>query len=192
MLRKSANIVLIKGNYYGKSNASCIIETLQNSLCHQYRANWYASINSVTGVLSGNNGNKLRKYKLFKREYKTEHYVHWFILQKHPRSAFAKFRCGVAPLKIETGRYQSMPINERTCFNCVDQIEDEIHVLINCPLYNNTRSELFSKVVDLNANFSKYTVSEKFDFLLSNEKVVKYSAKACHDILLERRHYLYS
>jgi hypothetical protein len=50
-------------------------------------------------------------------------------------SAFAKFRCGVAPLRIETGRYENKNVNERVCFICHEQIEDEKHVLLNCIKY---------------------------------------------------------
>jgi hypothetical protein len=59
------------------------------------------------------------------------------------RSALAKFRCGVAPLWIETGRYENKNVNERVCFICHDQIEDEKHVLLDCPLYVDLR-ERFS------------------------------------------------
>jgi hypothetical protein len=34
------------------------------------------------------------------------------------RSTYAKFRAGVAPLGIETGRYERLEVNERLCFNC--------------------------------------------------------------------------
>jgi hypothetical protein len=50
------------------------------------------------------------------------------------RSAFAKFRCEVAPLKIETGRYERKELNERLCINC-DNLEDEKHVLLKCLCY---------------------------------------------------------
>ena len=43
---------------------------------------------------------------------------------KH-RSAFAKFRCGVAPIRIETGRYEGLDFNSRTCPLCRNAIEDE-------------------------------------------------------------------
>jgi hypothetical protein len=38
---------------------------------------------------------------------------------------------GVAPLRIETGRYENKNVNERVCFICHDQIEDEKHVLLD-------------------------------------------------------------
>jgi hypothetical protein len=61
------------------------------------------------------------------------HSLNFVIILKHQffflRSAFAKFRCGVAPLRIETGRYENKNVNERVCFICHDQIEDEKHVI---------------------------------------------------------------
>jgi hypothetical protein len=41
------------------------------------------------------------------------------------RSAFAKFWCGVASLRIETGRFENFRIEERICCFCSDFIEDE-------------------------------------------------------------------
>ena len=40
---------------------------------------------------------------------------------------FAKFRCGVAPLRLETGRYERLSQEQRTCFYCTDCIESEEH-----------------------------------------------------------------
>ena len=42
-------------------------------------------------------GNKLRTYRRFKESYSTELYVK-IITQKKYRSAYSKFRCGVAPI----------------------------------------------------------------------------------------------
>ena len=46
----------------------------------------------------------------------TEQYVS-VVNQKKYRSAYAKFRCGVAPIKIETCRYglQRVPVEQRLC-----------------------------------------------------------------------------
>jgi hypothetical protein len=46
----------------------------------------------------------------------------------------------VAPLRIETGRYENKNVNERVCFICHDQIEDEKHVLLDSPLYADLQS----------------------------------------------------
>ena len=105
----------------------------------------------------------------------------------------SKFRCGVAPLKIETGRYIGLPPSERTCFNCVNKTENEFHVVMECPLYRHIREELFDKVNQINNVFSFYDENKKFVTLFCDEQlhVAKYVAKACHDILVCRRLLLY-
>ena len=53
---------------------------------------------AARGVVHGSN--KLRTYMTFKHNYVTEQYVH-IVMHKRHRSAYAKFRCGVAPIKID-------------------------------------------------------------------------------------------
>ena len=139
------NKTLIRGEIYGTSDRRNIIKTFQYKLFENITVKWYNCINSNHGVRHINNGNKLRNYKQFKNTYKTEPYVYNDILPRNHRSALAKCRCGVAPLKIETGRYQSLPVNERICFHCDSIVEDEIHVLMCCPLYEHLRNDLFVK-----------------------------------------------
>ena len=103
----------------------------------------HARINS-NNSRSGNAGNKLRTYKLFKRTYQTEHYCK-IIMPKCHRSAFAKFCCGVAPLRPETGRYEGLPVNERICPFCRVYVEYETHVIINCETYECVRESLFER-----------------------------------------------
>ena len=40
------------------------------------------------------------------------------------RSAYAKFRCEVASLRVETGRYERKTVHERTCLYCTNCVED--------------------------------------------------------------------
>ena len=63
----------------------------------------------------------------------SEQYVYSVMPKKH-RSALAQFRCGTAPIRIETGRYEGIPEGERLCFHCDDSIENEMHVFLECPL----------------------------------------------------------
>ena len=140
---------------------------------------------------SNNSGNKLRLYKTFKNCYSTEYYVKCKYISRVERSAFAKFRCGVAPLKIETGRYQSMPLEQRTCFHCSDQIENECHVLLYCPLYTEERSRLLLKAIDIEASFNTMAEVNRLSFLFTNENIVRYTAKACHEMLMQRGNILY-
>ena len=190
-LMEVADIALIINNVYSKRYINAIITQFQSKLFDRYKVKWNAIIDSNSGVSGSHNGNKLRCYKQFKNEYTTEFYVKAHTITRQCRSALAKFRCGVAPLKIETGRYQSLPVHERTCFHCNTEVEDELHVLLFCPLYDDTRQELFNHAYMCNSDFLSYSTSEKFNFLLSDERIVKFSAKACNTILLERRNHLY-
>ena len=90
----------------------------------------------------GNGHNKLRTYRLFKKDYGHESYVTHPMSWKH-KKALAQFRCSVAPIRLETGRYENLPVEQRTCFSCTDEVEDELHVITNCPLYTDLRELLF-------------------------------------------------
>jgi hypothetical protein len=68
---------------------------------------------------------KLRTYSRFKHEFQTEMCMTINITH---RSAYAKFRCGLAPLCIETGRYERLQIKERELCHCVNEVESEEHV----------------------------------------------------------------
>ena len=60
-------------------------------------------------------------------------------------------------------------------------------------VYQNIRATLFEKAASLNKDFSSYMYedTEKFKYLMSHADIVKYCAKACSDILVERRNILY-
>ena len=57
---------------------------------------------------------------------------------------------GVAPLALETGRYQGLPVQERICFHCKtlnrETVEDEKHVILTCHLYNGQSATLFGRL----------------------------------------------
>ena len=161
-----------------------VIKDLECLAIDLYKTEWH-------NKLVSNAYAKLRTYKLFKTEFKVENYICKTIAGKY-RSAFAKFRCGVAPLKIETGRYQNLPINERICFSCNDTIEDEKHVILKCPLYADFRAVLFSHADSFCHNFNSMSDDDEFVFLFSDENVYFNTAKICYDILLKRKCLLYS
>ncbi len=82
---------------------------------------------------------------------------------------FAKFRCGVAPIRLETGRYENLPEEQRLCPMCDSQaIESEIHMLTKCNLYINLRADLFHKTSSVNNNFNNFTDTQTFIFLMTN------------------------
>ena len=85
------------------------ISQLEEKMFDKYKKDW------CTRIFSYSTGCKLRTYKLFKHTYNTEQYLLQKMPQRH-RSAFSKFRCGVAPLKIETGRYEKNKSRRKSLF----------------------------------------------------------------------------
>ena len=152
---------------------------------------WYETIQKE-GSKSKKGKNKLRTYRCFKESFKSECYV-YSIMPKVYRSALAQFRCGTAPLRIETGRYEGLVEEERICSICHLDIENEMHALLDCPLYNNIRFELFTKLTARYEDFIHLSRIDKLKMILGcqDDVLVKECAKACHQILNARRNYMY-
>ena len=161
---------------------------VMKALKDNYILNWEKTVNAEVGQRQGHN--KLRTYKLFKTNYIVEPYCKIILPLKH-RSAFAKFRCGVAPLRIETGRYEQLEVNDRKCPFCSQDVETELHALLKCKEYVNIRNILFEKASSLESNFRDFTDIEKLKFLFSNEEMIRSSAKTCYNILQKRNNLLY-
>ena len=49
------------------------------------------------------------------------------------------FRISSHRLQVEKGRHQKIARNERKCAVCQSEVEDEYHLLMVCPLYNDIR-----------------------------------------------------
>ena len=57
---------------------------------------------------------------------------------------YTQFRHGILPLKVETGRFQNISLHDRVCEFCkLNEVEDEIHFLCRCSLYNHLRQCLY-------------------------------------------------
>ena len=91
----------------------------------------------------------MKQYKLHEitecRIYK--HLIDGVYLQYHLRKPIpkkcmtylTKFRLSSHSLAVETGRYRDVPCSNRFCFSCKDDIEDEFHFILKCPLYETLR-----------------------------------------------------
>ena len=67
---------------------------------------------------------------------------------------------GILPLRIETGRYTNLQVNERICLLCQQNcVEDEAHFLFECDLYTAERNQFET---DINANFNILSKENKF------------------------------
>lgn len=91
----------------------CSANFVEQKVFDDYVNHWRNRINRDIGP-SGNGRNKLRTYKTFKNDYVVEEHCKRILSIKH-RSAFSKFRLGVAPIRIETGRYEGLIEDQRIC-----------------------------------------------------------------------------
>ena len=128
----------------------------------QYRQSWESELNASSG--------KLRTYRLFKKEFSCEAYLN---LPPYLRVPITKLRTSAHPLRIETVRYAlptPLPVEQRTCWFCTNQVEDEPHFLIACKLYDNSnaRGVLFDRCSILNPAFSTMTDTDKMIFIFQS------------------------
>ncbi len=54
----------------------------------------------------------------------------------------AQFSLGMLPIEVELNRQRQNTLNDRTCPFCKNEVEDEIHFLFNCMMYNHERKTL--------------------------------------------------
>ena len=86
------------------------------------------------------------------------------------RQSICQIRVSAHSLNIETGRYTNIIRPEIKCTNCSKgDIEDEKHLIVDCPLYENIRVKIFDKVIDLCPNFRYMDTLSKFVWLFTNE-----------------------
>ncbi len=101
-------------------------------------------------------------------------------------------RCGTASLRIETSRYERLPVEQRVCEVCdSDNVEDEMHFLISCNAFTQERTKWFSHVSQFIGNFNGLSLEDKFIVLMSDPSICTFTAKACHDMFIKRRAILY-
>ena len=122
---------------------------------------------------------KLRLYRTFKHKYESESYLNKY-MSKSKRSLLVQFRTGVLPLRIETGRFQlvkdvlsnkfrKLNVEERTCLLCKsNDVEDEIHFLCHCVVYENLRTNLFQSVTQKYPQFQDLSDHEKFTEIVNS------------------------
>ena len=70
---------------------------------------------------------------------------------------------------------------------CENDVEDEFHVMLKCPLYVGIREALFEDANTCNPAFSTLSDAEKFVFIMFN--MSKSCAKACKSTLDRHRRF---
>ena len=89
---------------------------------------------------------KLNFYYKIKTNYSPSAYLD--LTRKNPSGkTLVKLRISSNKLRIETGRYDNIPRDERLCNLCnCNKIEDETHFLLDCPSFSSIRDMFFSKL----------------------------------------------
>ena len=172
-------------------DTTATLQNLETILFEKYKNKWLEELNRPN-ARHGAGNNKLRTYRTYKRNFITEPYV-TTIMGRSQRHALAVFRCGVAPIRLETGRYERppLPVNQRTCFHCKNDVETEIHVILDCSLYEDIRENLLQSAEQKVFNFLELSKEDKFSQILSNPDLIFDTAKSLQAILLRRRTFFY-
>ncbi len=178
------------GQFTNRENChskTAVLEHVNNCMELETQQEWHKNLYRNVNV----GGNKLRTYRKFKHEYKTEMYLKRPMSFKVRRS-FSNLRCGTAPLRIETGRYEGKALEERICQCCdSNNIEDEMHFLIKCNAFKEERKILYAKVTQCVPDFNQLHDEDKFLVLMSNDDICKLTASSCHNMMMQRRSILY-
>ena len=135
---------------------TCNINTVKYLLKQKHIQNWKSQVLSKP---------KLRFYNIFKNIPVTESYVS-MNLSSIERSYLAQLRLGILPIEIATGRYKSVPIDNRICklFN-LNLVEDEKHIVFTCTLYNDIRINWKNKLTWYIPDFETLCEKEKLNVI---------------------------
>jgi len=57
-----------------------------------------------------------------------------------------RLRSGCNELRINTGRWESLPVEERICRLCAETVEDERHFLLHCTFRDEERTKLWHSI----------------------------------------------
>ena len=136
-------------------------------------------------------GNKLRTYKLIKKDFGLEKYLVLVTNPRH-RTSLARLRLSSHQLEIEMGRHARPPLeaNLRTGKACHrKQMDDEIHLVTACTSNATLRDPLFSETESYVRGFTDMTNESKFITLLTtNDKhLINKVAKFVHDSFTLRK-----
>ena len=86
------------------------------------------------------------------------------------QKSLTKLRISAHKLEIENGRYNRKSVADRVCKKCnYNKVEDEIHFICECSLYNAERIRLFEYVNHKIPNFVSLNSHDKFIWLMTCE-----------------------
>ena len=157
------------------------LETARDYFFNKEMQEWKTAVVNVS---------KLRTFCIFKENYETEPFVYTVYNRAH-RYILSQLRCGILPIKIETGRYTQIPVEFRLCILCDENaIEDEKHFLFECQFYNPLRNVYYDKLREYCEHFDSLDCDQKLIFIM-NATVVKITAEFIYNCYCKRRDFIY-
>ena len=124
--------------------------------------------NNQTIISDLQNFPKMRTYIKFKKLNKLENYL-IFTNDLNKRFSISKLRLSSHKLKIETGRYENLPVEKRLCDHC-QKIDDEFHFVMECSLYITERNVLFDYINKIDKQFQNLDSNYKFNIICMASK----------------------
>ena len=111
---------------------------------------------------------KLRTYITLKHKLERETYLE--LRDRYGAPELTKIRGGSNRLRIESRRYQKIPRELRLCEVCTTgQVEDESHFMLECPLYDDFRKELWGRFESmLKINRNEISKEEQLNILIGH------------------------
>ena len=125
-----------------KSTKACISRLLNDLYIHH----WNNELNKSS---------KGKTYALFKQTIALEHYL--IALPKNVYMQLCKFRTDNHKLPVETGRWDDIAHNERTCTLCNSDVGDKFHYLFACPSFENERKLYLKQYFYRRPNILKFS-----------------------------------
>ena len=119
---------------------------------------------------------KLRTYSIIKKTIGFESYLNE-IDNIQERISLTKFRLSNHSLMIEKGRHQNIEKECRFCPFCPQQVEDEMHFLLDCKCFSSLRNDLLVKIHSENQLFPHVDNKEKFVILMCFKNIIPITAQ---------------
>ena len=167
------------GDYSGIENV-CDLDVLYSRLKKLNRDKWW---------LDAHGKSKLRTYI---RIHDTEN-VQSIVKRNMPRSQrsfISKFKCGVLPIALETGRWTDVKEEKRLCIICPGKhVETEDHFLTVCPALKHTRDLNFGRLNAIRDISSKKGIDKMKEMFKPD--LIKATARMIEEMFDTRKSLMY-
>ena len=101
-----------------------------------------------------------------------------------------KFKCGVLPIMIETGRYKDVPLEDRLCQICTDKcVKDEQHFSGTCKALSHIRGKFKEKFCEEGIDIGNISVQTVKSMLHPDH--IKLSCDLLQELFEERKVLMY-